>query len=103
MRWHDGETIWQLVESVDELHLSVIRTGTEKPVAVYGRGQIRSIIDMHSTGTCTLRVHGDDGAEHQIGCPPGICVVLMVKLRKFQGANPEAALPEDKLLASETS
>lgn len=63
MRWQDGDDEVKLLETATELHVSIVRSGIDTPAATYQRGQVRSILDIHSGGTCTLRVQGDDGVE----------------------------------------
>lgn len=101
MRWSDGDTEVQLIETESQLQVSTISERGETRIAAYGRGEIRSVVDMHSTRTCTLRVLTDGGTEEHFRCPPEACVVLLRKLRVFQGANAEAALPEARLLAGD--
>lgn len=101
MRWQDGDDEVKLLETAAELHISIVRSGIDTPVATYQRGQVRSILDIHSGGTCTLRVQGDDGVEKLFRCPAVICPGLLRTLRKFQGTNPEASLSKDDLLAGD--
>jgi hypothetical protein len=99
MRWDDGDSEVKLLETATELHISLVTSGVDTPVATYQLGQIRSILDRHSGGTCTLRVQADDGLEMRFRCPAVLCRSLMRKLRSFQGANHEASLSDEDLLA----
>jgi hypothetical protein len=83
MRWQDDDTELKLLETATELHISIINSGIDQPVATYERGQIRSILDAHSTARCTLHVHADDGTTQQFQCDPKDCTPLLGKLRKF--------------------
>lgn len=92
VRWSSGDTETVVVETPAAIQVFCENDGDRDLLVEYARGEIESISDEHSVDDCTLTVSKVDGDERAFVCPPIVCVVLLVKLRKYQRvASPPSA------------